>query len=91
VDWVGAGSHGGDQSVARFVIGGVALFFVGKNHRLAFDAHEDFVLGHFEVDHHYEFAVLARGPECGFVHEVGEVGAGEAWRAAGDDGEIDVV
>ena len=71
MDWVGAGGHGGYQGVPCFVIGGVALFFVGENHRLALDAHQDFVFRHFEVDHHYEFAVLACRPERGFVDEVG--------------------
>ena len=91
VQRVGAGSHGRDESVAGFVISGVPLFLVRQDHGLALDAHEDFVLGHFEIRHGDEFAVLARGPERGFVHEVGEIGAGKARRAAGDHGEIHVV
>src|SRR5690242_6549198 len=91
VHGVGAGSHGGDESVAGFVVRGVFLLLVGKNHGLALDAHEDFVFGHFEIGHADELAVLARGPEGGFVDEIFEVGAGEAGSAASDDGKIDVV
>src|SRR5208282_2710673 len=47
VDGIGSGSHGGDQSVAGFVIGGVLLFLVGEDHGAALDAHHDLVLGHF--------------------------------------------
>src|SRR5215469_2074697 len=84
-------SHGGDQSVPGFVIRSVLLFLVGKNHGLALDAHEDFVLGHFEIGHGDELAVLPSGPESGFVGEAFKVGAGEAGSAAGDDGKIHVV
>ena len=35
-------------------------------------------------------AVVARGQQRGLVDHVGEVGAGEAGRAAGDDAEVDV-
>ena len=87
---IGAGSHSRNQSVARFVVGGVALFLVRQNHGLALDAHEDFVLGHLEIDHRDEFAVLARGPQCGLVHQVREIGAGKAGSAASDYGEIHV-
>src|SRR5262249_24445111 len=86
-----ARSHGGDESVASFVVGGVFLFLVGKNHRLAFDAHEDFVLRHFKVGHGDELAVLASAPESGFVSEAFEIGTGEARSAASDDGEVHVV
>ena len=72
VQRIGARSHGGDQRVARFVVGGVLLFFVGQDHGLALDAHEDFVLGHLEVRHGDEFAVLAGGPQRGLVHQVGQ-------------------
>src|SRR5690348_123512 len=91
VHGVGAGSHGGDEGVTGFVVRGVLLFLVGKNHGLAFDAHEDLVLGHFKIGHTDEFAVLARGPQGGFVDEIFEVGAGEAGSAASDDGKIDVI
>jgi len=87
---VGTGSQGSYECVTCFVVRGVALFFVGQNHGLAFDAHEDFVLGHFEVGHGDELAVLARGPECGLVHQVGKIGAGKSWGTAGDHGKLDI-
>ena len=72
------------------MVRGVALFFVGQNHGLAFDAHEDFVLGHFEVGHGDEFAILARGPQSGFVHQVGKIGTGKSRSAACDYGKLDI-
>ncbi len=91
VNRVRSGSLRGDERVAGFVIRGVLLFLVGKNHGLALDAHEDFVLGHFKIGHGDELATLTRRPESGFVDEVREVGAGEAGSAARDDGKIHVV
>ncbi len=87
---IGAGSHRRHQRVARFVVSRVALLLVRKNHGLALDAHQDFVLGHFEVGHDDELAALARGPQRGLVHQVGEIGAGKAGSAASDDGKIDI-
>ena len=40
---------------------------------------------------HDEFAVLARGPQRRFVHQIREVRAGKARSAARDDGQIHVV
>jgi hypothetical protein len=91
MDRIGARRHRRDQRVAGLVICGVLLLFVRKNHRPALDAHHHFVFGHLEVDHHDEFAVLARGPQRRLVHQVRQVRARKARRAARDDGQIHVI
>src|SRR5262249_24091063 len=47
--------------------------------------------GHFEIGHGDELAVLASGPESGFVGEAFEISSRESGSAAGDDGEVHVV
>ncbi len=90
VQRIGAGRHRRNQRVARFVIGGIALLFFRENHGFALDAHEHFVLGHFEIRHHDKLAVLARRPQSSLVHQVGEIGAGETRCAAGDDRKVHI-
>ena len=60
-------------------------------HGLALGSHEDLVLGDFEVVHVDRLAVVAGGGEGGLVDHVGEVGAGEAGCAAGEDVEVHVL
>ena len=79
-----------DDRVTRLVIRGVAPLGLGHDHRAPLGAHHDLVLGHLEVVHVDEPLVLAGGEERGFVDEIGEVGAGEARRAARDDFRLDV-
>ena len=66
------------------------FFFLAHHHRLALGAHHHLVLGVLEValDHHP--AVAPRGHQRRFVDEIGEIGAGEPGRAAGDDLYVDV-
>ena len=59
--------------------------------RLALDAHHDLVLGLLEVVHGDDLAVLPRREQRRFVDQVGQVGAGEAGRAARQHGQIHVV
>src|SRR5579859_2388926 len=75
VDGIGARSHGGNQRMPRFVVSGVFLFLVGKNHGLALDAHQDFVLRHLKIGHGDKLAVLARSPERRFVDQIRKVRA----------------
>ena len=91
VQRIGARSHRGDESVAGLVVRRVVLFLVGQNHGAALDAHEHFVLGHFEIDHGDELAILARRPQSGFVHQIREIGAGKSRSAARDHREIHIV
>ncbi len=51
----------------------------------ALRAHDDLVLGALEVVHLHQALVAAGSEQRRFVHQVGEVGAGESGRAAGDD------
>ena len=62
-----------------------------EDQRTAFRAHQDLVLGEFEIDHHDDFAILARGVEGRFVDQVGQFGAGETGCPASQHGEIDIV
>src|ERR1017187_9571613 len=52
VQRVGAGQAGGDQVVPDFVVRRVALFGLAHDHALALRAHQDFVLGELEIEHH---------------------------------------
>ena len=87
---IGLGQQARDDRVAGLVIGGVAALFLGHDHRAALGAHDDLVLGALEVVHLDQALVAARGEQRRFVHQVGEVGAREAGRAARDDVGLDV-
>ncbi len=73
------------------MISGIALLGVAHHHALALGAHQDLVLGELKIEHHDDLAILSRGVERGFVHQVGQIGAGQAGCAAGQYAEIDVV
>ena len=73
-----------------FVVSGRNPLVFRHDHRSALGAHVDLVLGLLEVVHVDEALVLARGKQRGFVHQVGEVGARHARRAAADDVGLDV-
>ena len=76
--------------VAAFVIGGQHLLFLGHDERLALGAHHHLVLGVLELGLRDHALVAARRHQGRFVDEVGEVGAGEAGRAARDGLQVDV-
>jgi hypothetical protein len=84
VDRVVVVDEDADEGVTGFVDGGVPLLLVADDHRAALGAHEDLVLRELEVDHADGVLVLTRGEQGGLVHEVLEVGAAEARRAACD-------
>ena len=90
VDRVGRGLVERDDGVARLVIGGHPLLVLGHDHGLALGAHHHLVLGLLELLHRDQALAAAGGEQGGFVDEVGEVGAGEARRAARDDARVDV-
>jgi hypothetical protein len=87
---IGLGQQLGDHGVAGLVVGGVAALLLGHDHRAALGAHHDLVLGALEVVHVDQALVAARGEQRRLVDQVGQVGAGEARRAAGDDVGLDV-
>eukprot|EP00657_Telonema_sp_P-1_P008440 TRINITY_DN2960_c0_g1_i7.p1 TRINITY_DN2960_c0_g1~~TRINITY_DN2960_c0_g1_i7.p1 ORF type:complete len:107 (-),score=46.41 TRINITY_DN2960_c0_g1_i7:45-365(-) len=55
---------------------------IRDSHGAAFRAHHDLVLGFLELGHTDHALALAGGEQGGFVHEVREIGAGEARRTA---------
>ena len=79
-----------DQRVAALVIGGGQLLLLGHDHGAPLRAHHHLVLGVLEFLLRHEALVAPRGQQRRLVDEVGEIGAGEAGRAAGDDPGIDV-
>ena len=74
----------------RLVVRRVLALLLGHHHRAALGAHDDLVLGALEIVHVHQALAAARGEERRLVHEVGEVRAGEAGRAARDDRGIHV-
>ncbi len=80
----------GDHRVAGLVIGGIAALLFGHDHRAALGAHHDLVLGAFEVVHVHQALVAARSEQRRFVHQIGQIGTGEAGAAAGQYRRVDV-
>ena len=79
-----------DDGVAAFVIGGQHLFFVGHHQRLALGAHHHLVFGVLELGLRHHALVAARRHQGRLVDQVGQVGAGEAGRAARGGLQVDV-
>ena len=90
--WTGsdAGHVQRDERMPAFVIGGETLLLLGHHHRAAFGAHHHLVLGGLELRHGDETLAAARRQQRRLVDEVGEVGAGEAGRAARERARLDV-
>ena len=79
------------EGVPAFVIGGDALFLIGEDEAAAFTAHEDFVLGEFEVGH-VDFVLVQLGClQGGFIDKVFQFGTRESGRGSGDDIEVNVL
>src|SRR5438128_723217 len=88
---VGARHELRHQRVARLVVGDHPPFLDADDHRAPLGAHHDLVLGDLEVAHRDPVLVLARGEKRRLVHQVLEVGAGEARRLAGEEGDVHVL
>ena len=88
---VGMLNQSGDQSVASFVKSRHPLFLVADDHALALNAHQHFVFGEFEIVLGDDFAILAGRHQRRFIHQVGQIGAGETRRSASDNRKIHVV
>src|SRR5690554_2988712 len=84
VDRIVLGHQTTNDGVAGFVVGSVELFLVGHDHGFALGAHHDLVLGHLEFVHLDQALAGAGGEQGRLVHQVGQVGAGEAGRTTGD-------
>jgi len=74
----------------RLVVSGVALLVLVHDHASALGAHHDLVLGLFEVLHVHQPLVGAGREQRRLVDQVGQIGAGKAGGAAGDDVRLDV-
>ena len=89
VDRVGERQHVADDRVAALVVGD-ALLLLGAHHPgLALRSGDDPVDGLFHLAHRDLLVAVAGGEQGGLVHQVGQVGAGEAGRSTGQDVEID--
>ena len=80
-----------DDGMPRFVIGRIALFLLGHDHRLALRAHHDLVLGLFERPHHHHACPRPGGKQRRLVHDILEIRARKTRRAASDNRGIHVV
>ena len=91
--WMGSvpSSTWPDQRVAALVVGDDPLLLVGHDPGLALGAGQHPVDGALHGRHRDVAAAAAGREQRRLVHEVGEVGAGEAGRAAGQHVEADVV
>lgn len=80
---VGLGDEDRDQGMAGLMEGGASLLIVADDHALAFDTHQDLVLGVFHVGHGHVVLVHSGRVEGRLVDQVGQVGAGETGSRAG--------
>ena len=71
--------------MTRLVVGGELLLVLGHHHGPAFGAHQHLVLGGLELGHGHHAVARPRRQQCGFIDEVGEIGAGKAGRASRND------
>ncbi len=91
VDGVGMFAPERYQRVAGLVVRRHSLLFLGQQHRLALGAHQDLVLGYFEVVHGDLLAIDARGVQRCLIDHVGQVGAAEARCPAGQHIQVGIV
>ena len=91
VHGIGAGEQLRHQRVAGLVVGRGAPLLEADDHGAPLRTHQDLVLGDLEMRHGDPVAVLPRGQERGLVHQVLEVGAGEARRLPRQQLDVDVV
>ena len=77
VDGIGFGDQGGDEGMAGLVEGRVLLLLVVDDHALPLDAHQDFILGVFEVLHGDRSLALTGADKSRLVDHVGQIGPAE--------------
>ena len=87
---VGVRHRVADQGVAALVVGDDLPLLLRQQHALALRAGHDPVDGLLERVHRDLLAVGPRGQQRALVDHVGQVGAGEAGGAPGDDVEVGV-
>src|SRR5882724_1932084 len=90
VDGIGVRHGGGHERVAHLVVGDDVPLLLGQHAAALLESRHHAVDGFLEIRHLDGVLFLSRGQQRRFVHDVGEVGAREAGRTRGDDGELDV-
>src|SRR5882757_4356232 len=90
MQWVSMITHGRHENVAGFVIRRIPLVVLREEHGFALRSHHDFVLRELKVELVHRFTVGTRSIQRGFVHHVGQIGAGESWSTTGQDPEVDI-
>ena len=83
--------HHGNQRMSGFVIRRDAFFMFADEHRLARNTHQHLVLREFEIFLRDRLLVHARRIQRRFVHQIGQIGAGESRSASRNDGDIDII
>ena len=73
-----------DNRMAALVIGGQLLLIIGHDHGFPLGTHHDLVLGILELGHTDDTLAATGSQQCGLVHQIGEIGTGEAGRTAGN-------
>ncbi len=91
VDRVGVRQLHREQRVTRLVNRGDALLALADDHRAPLGAHQHLVLRELEVEHANDLLVVARGVERRLVHQVRQIRAREAGRAARQHRHVHVV
>ena len=88
---IGVGQHVADERVTGLVVRDDLLLLLGDESALALGTGDDALDGLVELDHVDLLLAVPRGEERRLVHEVREVGAGEARSPACERLEVDVL
>jgi len=91
VQRIRAGQESRDDRVTGFVIGAVDAIELAQRDRPALDAHQHLVARFLQVVIDDHRTPGAPGEERRLVHQIGEVGAREPRRSAGDRPEVDLL
>ena len=73
-----------------FMIGRQFLLRLVHRHRTAFVAHQHLVLGIVKIFRRHFVFVFARCQQCRLIDQIGQIGAGKSWRAAGNNRQVNV-
>ena len=80
-----------NNGVTRFVEGGRFFLIFGHHHGAAFRTHHDFVLGFFKLNHGHHTLVTTSSEQRRFVHQVGQICTGEAWRTTSNQRSVNII
>ncbi len=80
-----------NDGVPCLVISSELFLVLAHHHGLALGAHHDLVLGALEIVHPHQGLVGTGGEQRRLVDQVGQIGTGEPWGTAGDNGRIHII